>query len=80
MKRDREEDALRILAKYHANGTVDDLVRWEMTEIKNALALEDLNDRSRFIDFLKTPGNRKRLSVLLSLCVGLNWVGNGIIA
>jgi len=31
------------------------------------------------VDFLKTPGNRKRLWVTILLGMGSNWVGNGIL-
>ncbi|KAF5610118.1 hexose transporter [Fusarium subglutinans] len=41
----------------------------------------DLNDELvRYDDFLKTPGNRRRLLVLVTMGTGSNWVGNGIIA
>src|SRR6478735_9346327 len=35
---------------------------------------------SKYFDFLKTPGNRRRLLVLVTMGTGSNWVGNGIIA
>ena len=53
---------------------------WELAEIKQALVFEDIAAHSRYRDFLRSPGNRKRLAVVLSLAFGLNWVGNGIIA
>jgi hypothetical protein len=77
------------LAKYHANGdTLDALVLWELSQIRAALAAQKhaqkhaqkLAQQTSYLDFLRTPGNRHRLAVLLSLCVGLNWMGNGIIA
>lgn len=77
----KEEQALHVLAKYHANGDMSDaLVLWEASQIRAALEAQKLAKQSRYIDFLNTPGNRHRLVVLLSLCVGLNWMGNGIIA
>lgn len=78
---DRSEEALRILAKEHANGEEDDeLVQWEYQEICKAIELEKLNNKSAYGDFLKTPGNRRRLLVLVTMGTGSNWVGNGIIA
>jgi hypothetical protein len=60
------------------------LVLWELSQIRAALAAQKhaqkLAQQTSYLDFLRTPGNRHRLAVLLSLCVGLNWMGNGIIA
>lgn len=73
--------ASHVLSKYHANGAIDDpLVVWELAEIETVLEKERIGQQSSYLDFLRTPGNRKRLIVTLSLCVGLNWVGNGIVS
>lgn len=70
-----------MLSKHHANGFVDDpLVQWELAEIQMALEEEDANHQTSYLDFFRTPGNRRRLIVLLSLSIGTNWVGNGIIS
>lgn len=70
-----------MLAKYHANGDdADALVLWEMAEIQDALDRESSQHQTSYADFLKSPGNRRRLVVLISLCVGLNWMGNGVIS
>ncbi|CAK7212581.1 hypothetical protein SEUCBS140593_001551 [Sporothrix eucalyptigena] len=77
---DRHEEALDMLAKNHANGSRDDeLVKWEFEEICIALEDEKLNSQTRYLDFLKTPGNRRRLLVILTVASGGNWVGNGVI-
>ncbi|KAL1853092.1 hypothetical protein VTK73DRAFT_9108 [Phialemonium thermophilum] len=76
----QKEKAIEILARYHANGDRDDeLVQHEYNEICYAIQLEEENDKTRFVDFLKTPGNRRRLLVILTMATGTNWVGNGII-
>lgn len=81
IRHQREEEAIEVLARYHANGDRNDpLVLWELDGIRTSLISEEMNQQARYIDFLKTPGNRRRLAVLISLCLGLNWVGNGIIA
>lgn len=78
---DRTDKALAILAREHANGDInDELVRYEYEEICRALDLEKVNKKSKFMDFVKTPGNRRRLLVLVTMGTGSNWVGNGIIA
>lgn len=80
INKDRPDEALRILAQEHANGDIDDeLVRYEFDEIRQALELEKETQNCRYTDFLKTPGNRRRLLVLITMGTGSNWVGNGII-
>lgn len=77
---DRAEEAMKILAKYHANGdTEDELVQHEYTQIRHALELEKENKRTTYMDFFRTPGNRRRLLVLVTMGTGTNWIGNGII-
>jgi hypothetical protein len=76
----RTEEALDILARYHANGDRnDDLVQYEMREISAAIELEEMNKKTKYTDFLKTKPNRRRLLVLITMATGTNWVGNGII-
>ncbi|CAK7212566.1 hypothetical protein SEUCBS140593_001546 [Sporothrix eucalyptigena] len=76
----KEDKALAILTKYHANGEVEDeLIRYEYEEICYAIQQEEENKRTRFTDFFATPGNRRRLLVLLTMATGSAWVGNGII-
>lgn len=74
-------EASNILTKYHANGSYDDcLVRWELVEIETSIESETFDHKASYFDFFRTKGNRRRLAVLLSLSIGSNWVGNGIIA
>lgn len=66
-----KEKAIAILAKYHANGDEDDeLVSYEYNEICTAIQLEEENSKTSFLDFLKTPGNRRRLLVLITMATG----------
>lgn len=77
----KTEKALAILGKHHANGEIeDDLVRYEYREICHAIQLEEENKNTRYIDFVRTPGNRRRLLVLITLATGTNWIGNSIIS
>lgn len=63
----RVDDAHRMLAKYHANGDVDDeLVLYELEEIKEAIAAEKAHQaNSKYSAFLKTKGNRHRLFIIV---------------
>ncbi|KOS36789.1 hypothetical protein ACN38_g12444 [Penicillium nordicum] len=77
----RVEEASNVLATYHANGDTDDyLVRWELVTIETSIESETTSHKTSYLDFFRTKGNRRRLVVLLSLSIGSNWVGNGIIS
>jgi hypothetical protein len=77
----KTEAGMATLVKWHANGDQDDeLVKHEYKEICYALELEAENKSTRYMDFLKTPGNRRRLLVLVTMATGTNWIGNGIIS
>ncbi|KAF2104987.1 general substrate transporter [Rhizodiscina lignyota] len=77
----KTDKALSILAKYHANGDQnDELVQYEYQEICAIIELEEMNKKTRWIDFVKTAPNRRRLLVLLTMATGTNWSGNGIIS
>ncbi|KAF7133887.1 hypothetical protein CNMCM5793_005353 [Aspergillus hiratsukae] len=81
VSKNRIAEASAILSKYHANGVSDDpLVQWELVEIEVVLEKERAGNQASFRDFFMTAGNRRRLVVLLSLCIGTNWVGNGIVS
>ncbi|KAF9266952.1 general substrate transporter [Marasmius fiardii PR-910] len=81
VKKGDAERALDILAKYHANGDRnDELVLWELREITVALQQEDDGKKNSYIDFLKTPGNRRRLFTAILLGLGANWLGNGVVS
>lgn len=81
MKQGKEAEAIAILAKYHANGLVDDeLVQYEIQEIQSALAAEELNKQTSYIDFIRTPANRRRLFIICAISIGTNWLGNGVVS
>jgi len=82
ISKDRNEEALHILAKYHANGDASNpTVQFEYAEIKETLRLEYINRKSStYLDFLKTKGNRYRLLLLCSLGLFSQWSGNGLVS
>lgn len=64
--RGRFEEAHDVLAKYHANGDKnDELVLYELQEIKEALELERAAKATTFSAFFKTKGNRRRLAIII---------------
>lgn len=69
----KTEKALNILAKSHANGdTEDELVKYEYREICHVIQMEEESKKTRYVDFLKTGGNRRRLIVLMAMATGTN--------
>ena len=80
--KDKHEQALNILAKYHANGNKEHpTVQFEFHEIKETIRLEyQYKKSSSYLDFFRTKGNRYRLAVLLSLGFFSQWSGNAIIS
>lgn len=85
VSKDRNEEALAILSKYHAEGNAQDpLVQFEFNEIQNALAFERSTDRGsllqNYLEFVRTPGNRKRLFILLWTACIAQMSGNAFIS
>ena len=77
----RKEEAVNILAKYHANGIMDDpLVQFETAEIEETLAAERIaNAQGSWSLFVKTRGNRHRLIICILVGFMCQWAGNGIV-
>lgn len=76
----RNEQALNVLAKYHANGKVDDpLVQAEYGEICAALEAEGEEHKSAWTDLVRTKGNRRRIVMAILMACGTNWTGSGLL-
>ncbi|KAJ8463128.1 hypothetical protein ONZ45_g17696 [Pleurotus djamor] len=77
-----EEQALKILAYYHASGNENDpLVEYEFEEIKSAIALDrEVANNVGWLSLVKVPGNRKRLRIILALAFFSQWSGNGLVS
>ncbi|RSH90688.1 hypothetical protein EHS25_001293 [Saitozyma podzolica] len=77
----KNEQALQILAKYHANGDDQDpLVQLEYAEIVEAIEAEKAATKgSSYIQFFKTKGNRHRLIICILVGFMCQWAGNGIV-
>ncbi|EJT45948.1 sugar transporter [Trichosporon asahii var. asahii CBS 2479] len=76
----RNEQALGVLAKYHANGKVDDpLVQAEYGEICAALEAEGEEHKSAWTDLVLTKGNRRRIVMAILMACGTNWTGSGLL-
>ncbi|CAG8973376.1 hypothetical protein HYALB_00000139 [Hymenoscyphus albidus] len=80
ISKDRNDEALKTLAYYHANGDEQNAtVQFEFLEIKETLRLEfEFKKSSNYTDFLKTKGNRYRLAILISLGIISQYSGNAL--
>ena len=78
----RDADALRVLAYYHADSNEQDpLVQFEYEEIKAAIDLDRAVATSvGWTSLIKTPGNRKRLTIIIAIAWFSQWSGNGLVS
>jgi MFS family permease len=80
IKNGKEHKAHAILARFHANGDLQDpLVLQQIVDIKAALDLEIIAKSSKWIDFVKTPGNRRRALIIISIALSTQLSGNGVV-
>jgi hypothetical protein len=82
ISRDRNEEALEVLARYHANGNPQNAtVQFEYREIRETLDLEkEAREKSSYLDFMKTKGNRWRLAIVVSIGLISQYSGNAVIS
>jgi hypothetical protein len=81
ISKNRSDDALAILVKYHGEGDSNDaFVKAEYAEIHATLELELEHSKSKWIEMINTKGNRKR--TLIAICIGVftQMSGNTIIS
>ncbi|KAF2627759.1 hexose transporter-like protein [Macroventuria anomochaeta] len=80
ISKERYEEALSMLAYYHANGNQNDAtVQFEYQEMKETIRMEvDASKNSSYLDFIKTRGNRWRLAILISLGIISQYSGNAL--
>jgi len=77
----RTDEALTILAKYHAEGDMNsEFVKAEYVQIKQTLELEKETLKVGWMDMLSQTGMRKRLLVASFLGLVTQWSGNGLVS
>jgi hypothetical protein len=73
----RNDEALVVLAKYHANGDKhDELVQHEFHQICNTISIEALEPRS-WGSFFSSKGDIHRLVICVMVGLMQEWAGNG---
>jgi len=78
----RDEEALKILAYYHADGNDQDpLVQFEFQEVKAAIELDrTVASNIGWKSLIATPGNRKRMVIIIAIAFFSQWSGNGLVS
>lgn len=73
---DRNEEARQVLAKWHGGDDQDSqLVNYEMIEITTTIQQEkNATSSASYIEMFKTPGNRHRLFISVTLGIFGQWV------
>ncbi|GME81813.1 unnamed protein product [Ambrosiozyma monospora] len=79
----RAKDARAALLKYHGNNNeaiAGPLVDFEMAEISAAIEAEKIADKYSYLDFFRTPANRKRFFLLAWVATSMQLSGNGLVS
>ncbi|KAE8153375.1 general substrate transporter [Aspergillus avenaceus] len=78
----RNEQARAILGHYHSAGdATSPLVNYEISMITSALEAEkEAQSSSSYLEMIKTPGNRHRLMISISLGIFAQWCGNTVVS
>ncbi|CAI7647729.1 unnamed protein product [Penicillium discolor] len=82
ISKERDDEARKLICKYHANGDDSDpLVTLEMEEIRVALQLEmEARRTTSYMTFFQSKGNIRRFFIILSVGFFSQWSGNGLIS
>ncbi|KAJ5336640.1 uncharacterized protein N7506_004662 [Penicillium brevicompactum] len=82
ISKERDEEARKLICKYHANGhDSNPLVTLEMEEIRTALQLEtEARRNTSYLTFFQSKANLRRFFIILSVGFFSQWSGNGLIS
>ncbi|KLU87965.1 hypothetical protein MAPG_06955 [Magnaporthiopsis poae ATCC 64411] len=80
--KDRLDEALAVLVRYHANGNADDaFVQAEFHEIQETIRREkEDTSSSGWATLVQTPGNRRRLLLIALVTFFSQCSGNGLVS
>ncbi|TFK46860.1 general substrate transporter [Heliocybe sulcata] len=78
----KDQQALRTLAYYHADGNEEDpLVQYEYEEIRAAIDFDrTVAANVGYKSFFITPGNRRRVRIIVAIAFFSQWSGNGLVS
>lgn len=79
---DREDDARRVLMRYHGGNDPANtpLVEMELSEIKLSIAHDKANQDVSWAAFVKTKPNLRRLFIIVWLAITQQLCGNGLVS
>lgn len=82
LSKDKPEQALNVLARYHANGdTQDPLVQFQYQEIKHTIEMEQsVSKNTGWSELFATKGNRHRMILIMTAGLFSQWSGNGLVS
>lgn len=81
VSKDRQEEALELLIKYHAEGDASNpLPHAEFAEIKKALEIENEGRKRGWLEMFQSPAMRRRALVSGALGVFCQFSGNALIS
>jgi len=81
MSKGRDQEALRVLVKYHGDGNEDDpMVLYQYEEIKESIAQERANKRFGWTHLFNSPGMRRRSFTIIALAVCGQWSGASMVS
>src|ERR1700710_29666 len=81
VSKDRYDDALELLIKYHGEGDRDSvLVQAEMAQIQSTIKIELENAKQSWMDMLRTSGMRRRVIIASFLGFFTQMSGNTLIS
>ncbi|KUL90819.1 hypothetical protein ZTR_00635 [Talaromyces verruculosus] len=79
--KDRGDEALKILQKYHGNGPVaDSFIEWEFHEIQETIRQEKESSSDGWQVLIQNRGNRKRLLLIALVSFFSQCSGNGLVS
>lgn len=76
----RIQEAKAMLVQYHANGNEEDeFVLLEYKEMA-AIITAEMATKTKWKSLVSTPGNRRRMMILVMLGLFSQWSGNGLVS
>ncbi|KAG8940400.1 hypothetical protein FRC04_005284 [Tulasnella sp. 424] len=80
LSKGRDQTAIDILSKYHGSGDMyHPLVEYEYEEIRAAIVVEKSVGNVSYWGLFSSPGNRRRMRIIIALGLFSQWSGNGLI-
>jgi MFS family permease len=83
VSRGKVDKAREFFLKHHGGGNEElagPLIEYEMLEVTYALELETSGESTKWMDFVKTKGNRRRLFIILFMPVMTQLSGNAVLS